>query len=618
MNKNSLGALVLLGLLSACGGGGGGDSTPTPTPSPSPTPTPDPSPTPGPSPTPSPSPSPAPGTSPSPSSTDYIDRANTPRRINIQPVSGTSAYVGWVDASSDETGFIVERSSSSTGPWTEIGRPTANTTLFQDNTVAANTTYYYRVTVNRVTSGQNIPSAPVAVTMPANGSKIWIVDANASNASNSNLGTEAAPLATLQGAHTKMAGGDTVLVKNGTYTSTAANSDILNVTKSGTASSYSTFPNFPGHKPLLKATYDKTYNAVKIMGGVSYVIIDGFEMEGTALDSRTANDAKAVRDAILAAKAASAPTNLQTPKDSCNGVTVQATSANPSHHIIIRNNLVRDFPGGGISAISADYITIDNNRIRNVAKYSTWGASGISLLTPENFGSDTTNYRQVISNNVISDADNLYECECTTYTQVTDGNGIILDKFLLSNYVGKVLVMNNVVFNVGARGIHAYKAQNVDIFYNTTVGNGFNPATNDGEITSIQSTNVRVYNNIMIGRSQNDTPINSNSKSTGGTLADFSNNIAVGGKVVLSAGAGTGNRTSNPYTATASALLSSLNANVDAYKLALQLASGSIAVDSANTTLTTPTIPQEALDKDVFGAPRPRGVKNDVGAVESL
>jgi len=52
--------------------------------------------------------------------------------------------VRWADNSSDEEGFIVERSVKSPVDFQEVGRVGANVTRFVDQNVPAST-YYYRV-----------------------------------------------------------------------------------------------------------------------------------------------------------------------------------------------------------------------------------------------------------------------------------------------------------------------------------------------------------------------------------------------------------------------------------------------------------------------------------------
>ena len=74
----------------------------------------------------------------------------------------------WTDNSTNEDGFIVERSPNGTDTWTQIGAPAANTTSFNDTSAAltVGTTYFYRVRAVSNTFGMsdnsNVASATTA------------------------------------------------------------------------------------------------------------------------------------------------------------------------------------------------------------------------------------------------------------------------------------------------------------------------------------------------------------------------------------------------------------------------------------------------------------------------
>ncbi|ACU61166.1 fibronectin type III domain-containing protein [Chitinophaga pinensis] len=53
--------------------------------------------------------------------------------------------LSWTDNSNNETGFELYRSATATGTYSVIGKTNANATSLVDNTVAANTRYYYKV-----------------------------------------------------------------------------------------------------------------------------------------------------------------------------------------------------------------------------------------------------------------------------------------------------------------------------------------------------------------------------------------------------------------------------------------------------------------------------------------
>ena len=112
---------------------------------------------------------------------------------------------------------------------------------------------------------------------------------------NNNAGTsENSPFQTINRAFDNVEPGDTIYVMDGTYTnpdygtasphsSDGSQSTNMNnppaviVNKSGTAGNYITLRNLPGHNPKIK--FDGR-GGILISGPQSYLIIEGFEIEG--------------------------------------------------------------------------------------------------------------------------------------------------------------------------------------------------------------------------------------------------------------------------------------------------------------------------------------------------
>jgi uncharacterized delta-60 repeat protein len=99
---------------------------------------------------------------------------NRPYGLVSVPLSSTSVGIGFYDASGDETGFVVERATSASGPFSPIQTVPAHAGSFgfislDDNTAAPATTYYYRVkAVNGSVSTEY--EGPVSVTTPPDNS----------------------------------------------------------------------------------------------------------------------------------------------------------------------------------------------------------------------------------------------------------------------------------------------------------------------------------------------------------------------------------------------------------------------------------------------------------------
>ncbi|OFX87806.1 MAG: hypothetical protein A2W99_15935 [Bacteroidetes bacterium GWF2_33_16] len=78
-----------------------------------------------------------------------------PSSLNVSSPSNTSVLATWIDNSTSETGFLIERSITSTSGFSKIAEVPANTTSFLDETPAFNTIFYYRVSAVAGTDSSN-------------------------------------------------------------------------------------------------------------------------------------------------------------------------------------------------------------------------------------------------------------------------------------------------------------------------------------------------------------------------------------------------------------------------------------------------------------------------------
>lgn len=321
--------------------------------------------------------------------------------------------------------------------------------------------------------------------------KTFYVDASVTSSGNGL--TEATAFKTLAEAALKTEAGDGVLVKNGTY------SNFVEAT-SGTPSGWVVWRNFPGHKPKISFT---SWNGILI--NASYVEIDGFTLQGN-------NDNITLTDALNQPGGCKA---MGTPTQSIyngNGISMDSrTSAHTNplgnfyHHLNVKNCVIYDCGGAGISAINSDYIKVENCTIFDNVWYTVYGASGISLLESKNYDDNKDINRNIIRNNIVYN-NKMQVPWAGGDCKFTDGNGIIIDYANLNNYSGKTLIENNVVYNNGGRGIHVYNSSYVTIVNNTSYQNGSTPEISDGEITiigksaSFKNKDCKVYNNILYAR----------------------------------------------------------------------------------------------------------------------
>jgi parallel beta-helix repeat protein len=304
--------------------------------------------------------------------------------------------------------------------------------------------------------------------------------------------TPGTAVATIQKAADKVEAGGTVYIMNGRYVRTTFGA-VLEFKKSGTPNAYITFKSYPGHNPVISA-YGGSWNALVI--DASYFILDGLELEGNNANLKLA-DAQA---SYLASRATPAVFNANY---NTNAMTIAATGAVTPHHIIVRNCKVHDFPGGGIGVGAVDYITIENNTVYNNSWFTMYATSGISILGPRPIDTYTGHKLFVRGNTVYNNFTQVkWRRSDPTLDAFSDGNGIILDANNGTQgtavYTGRTLVENNVSYNNGGGGVHAYQAARIDIINNTAYNNG--KMVGYPEIDAQSSTDVKIYNNIMYAR----------------------------------------------------------------------------------------------------------------------
>jgi uncharacterized delta-60 repeat protein len=98
---------------------------------------------------------------------------NSPFAVTVASTTASSVTLHFIDNSANETGFVILRSTTQTGPYTQAGTVgpatgTHGTVTFVDASVAASTTYYYEVYAANGSYQSSITS-PVAATTSSSG-----------------------------------------------------------------------------------------------------------------------------------------------------------------------------------------------------------------------------------------------------------------------------------------------------------------------------------------------------------------------------------------------------------------------------------------------------------------
>ncbi|HEX8554803.1 MAG TPA: right-handed parallel beta-helix repeat-containing protein, partial [Sphingomonas sp.] len=306
--------------------------------------------------------------------------------------------------------------------------------------------------------------------------------------------------------------GDVVLIGNGRYEgdpkATGPDTALLSIDVSGRPDAWITWKARPGHKPEL---HPRQWSGIEIHG--SYHVIEGLTLIG-------GNDEVSLIEAIEAAKK-----NPKLARYNTNGIFVEgrrnAPSAKP-HHVTIRGNSVSKMPGGGIVAIEADHITIEDNQVFENAWYMEYGGSGITFLNNWQFD-DAPGYHIIVRRNRVWN--NKTMVPWNTTGKLSDGNGILLDvtdqtaaggatnpngdavvsvdkpaaaKPKRPIWTARALIANNLSAFNGGSGIHTFRTSHVDIVHNTTYWNG--SVVNYEELFANRSTDIVILNNIIVPR----------------------------------------------------------------------------------------------------------------------
>jgi hypothetical protein len=90
---------------------------------------------------------------------------NAPTGASATAQSTSAITVSWQDASSDETGFRVQRSADGSTNWTLVATLGANVTSYQDTGLTAGTTYYYRVRAYNAAGNSGFSNTASATTL---------------------------------------------------------------------------------------------------------------------------------------------------------------------------------------------------------------------------------------------------------------------------------------------------------------------------------------------------------------------------------------------------------------------------------------------------------------------
>ena len=341
--------------------------------------------------------------------------------------------------------------------------------------------------------------------------------------------TDKTAFRSLQKAANLVQPGDVVLVGNGTFTNTDTDngSAVLNITRSGKPGAWITWRAKPGQHPEV---HPIGWCGIQVSG--SYNVLDGLAVVGS-------------NDSIVLLKAQEdAKKTKPDPFFNTNGIFFNGRNNKADekpHHLIIRNCIVGKCPGGGITGIEMDYLTIEDCKVYENAWFMRYGGSGITTLNNWAFD-DAPGYHIVIQRNYVWNNKTLVNWD--RIGKLSDGNGILLDvtdqtqaqgatnpnadavvtpagtqsatalaaatvslsvtaapappKPKRPEWKGRALIANNLSAFNGGSGIHTFRTAHVDIINNTTYRNG--GIVGYQELFPNRSDDVVIMNNIIVPR----------------------------------------------------------------------------------------------------------------------
>ena len=403
---------------------------------------------------------------------------------------------------------------------------------------------------------------------------------SSSTGDNTNPGTsESLPFLTISRALNNIQPGGTIYVMDGLYNNEGFgsadphesdgslsknmnNPPAVIIGKSGTEGKYITIRNLPGHKP--KIQFDGR-GGILINGPQSYLIIEGFEIEGPAA---SANYDKAITDRKWKVKCDQEGLDYNHSFFSGFGIWGGFSQDFLQHHIIIRNNIVHHTTGSGIRFNDSDHITIENNTVYNTTWWTSNASSAIVFAESkaQNSSDNNDDIKMIIRGNTVYNNWNRIPFYMNggvvppngsppsgnygnaDYSTILDGQGLYVTRSD-DDYYGTFLFENNLCVNNGKNGINfdRSKGSSALIRNNTVYFNGVheiiqdisvnqenNPPHRGQKVGGIKANvfkNVRVVNNIIVTREYDFFAMQLLNQEDDGTVREAKNNIYVNGKL---------------------------------------------------------------------------------------
>lgn len=413
----------------------------------------------------------------------------------------------------------------------------------------------------------------------------------ATNGSDSNLGTQTSPFATIGYAINKVQAGDIVYVRKGTYYPTQG----MWIGKNGTASAPIKFQSYPGEKVIVDGSNLPANKDIFNIGG-DYITIEGFEVRNgdrMGIAVWGGDHIKILNNIVHDVKS----NGIFASYSDLNQVTDILIQGNRVYHNSLTNNPPQDSGGNwaeGINVSGVGSIRVINNKV-----YENYG-EGIGFQGSGGLISRNTVYDNYSVNIYLDNA-----------TKSTVERNLVYTTYKPEYYR----------FNQPANGIQVanetgtYQLDNNKIINNIVIGGGWgfyygNYKKGGGMKNTLIANNTFYKGTLGLIRIDPDTHSNTTfannifyqvngvqmTQFTASSALKFNNNLWYGGSA--GPGAGTGDVTANPL------LVNPGTNKASDYKPK----SGSPAIEAGSTL--------GQVTNDYAGSTRPQGQKYDIGAYE--
>ncbi|MBC8010244.1 MAG: hypothetical protein H7067_09115, partial [Burkholderiales bacterium] len=182
-------------------------------------------------------------------------------------------------------------------------------------------------------------------------------------------GSEAAPFATLQHAVDRAQPGDVIFLLDGTHAAPPEQM-LARIAKAGAPDRWIVLRSHPGHHPVLTG---EGWNVIGLDHASAYIELRDLVVRGQRK--------KFTVEQALADTKSGQPAD---PKFNTNGLALDARKGREdggkAHHIRFIRCTVSDVPGGGLSAIAGDHITLEGNVVQDNAHLMRCAGSGTSVF----------------------------------------------------------------------------------------------------------------------------------------------------------------------------------------------------------------------------------------------